>query len=31
MNFVSDSLAIGRRLKYLPVADHFSHEANTPD
>lgn len=27
MDFVSDSLANGRRLKYLTVADDFSHEA----
>ena len=26
MDFVSDSLANGRRLKCLTVADHFSHE-----
>jgi putative transposase len=27
MDFVSDSLANGRRLKCLTVADDFSHEA----
>jgi putative transposase len=26
MDFVSDSLSSGRRLKYLTVADDFSHE-----
>lgn len=27
MDFVSDSLACGRRLKYLTVADDFTHES----